>query len=155
MFETNNQKFKKSYGPFEINKDIEEITKCFCACGPFFPGVYGMMAYNTGKNADSFQRQPRFIGGGMLIFPRTIKLGLRDLSFVDHYNVEYAWNRGFGGKFPYRDNVYNVESLTLDIPNMSPDRITEIAKDIAHTQWNTDVVFKVFPSNRIFLVKRK
>ena len=155
MFETNNQKFKKSYGSFEINKDIEEITKCFFACGPHFPGVYGMMAYNTGKNADSFQRQPRFIGGGMLIFPRTIKLGLRDLSFVDQYNVEYAWDRGFSGTFPYRNSVYNLESLTLDIPNISPERITEIAKDIAHTQWNTDVVFKVFPSNRIFLIKRK
>jgi hypothetical protein len=155
MFETNNQKFKKCYGPFKIDKDIEEITKCFFACGPHFPGVYGMMAYNTGKNAESFYRQDGFCGGGMIVFPRTIKLGLRDLSFVDHYNVEYVWNRGFGGKFPYRGNVYNVESLTLDIANMSVERITEIAKDIAHNQWDTDVLFKIFPSNRIFLVKSK
>ena len=70
----------------------------------------------------------------MLLFPRTIKLGLRDLSFVDQYNVKYAWDRGFSGTFPYRNSVYNLESLTLDIPNMSPERITEIAKDIAHTQ---------------------
>ena len=155
MFETNNQKFKRCYGPFKIDEDIEEITKCFFACGPHFPGVYGMMAYNTGKNAESFYRQVGFYGGGMLIFPRSIKLGLQDLSFADQYNVEYAWNRGFSGKFSYRGNIYNVESLTLDIPNMSPDRITEIAKDIAHIKWNTDVLVKVFPSNRIFLVKRK
>ena len=155
MCKTNDEKFKKDCGPFEIDKDIEEITKCFFACGPHFPGVYGMMAYNTGKNANSFQRQPEFIGGGMLVFPNTIKLGLQDLSFVDNYNVEYVWDRGFSGKFPYRGNIYNVESLTLDINNMSIDRITEIAKDIAHKQWDTDVLFKVFPSNRIFLVKRK
>ena len=153
MCKTNDEKFKKYCGPFDIDEDTLEITKCFLACGPHYPGVYGMMAYNTGKNAESFYRQAGFYGGGMIVFPRTIKLGLRDLSFVDQYNVEYAWDRNFGGKFPYRGNIYNVESLTLDIANMSVERITEIAKDMAHNQWNTDVLFKVFPSNRIFLVK--
>jgi hypothetical protein len=156
MFETNASKFKKHFGPFDLDQNTQEITKCFFAHGPHFPGVIGMMACNgkTSKNADAFERQRGFYGGGMLLFPNHIQLGLRDLSFVDSYRMEHAWNRSFGGQFSYRGNVYNAASLTLDINNRSSDRLLEIAKDIAQTRWDTDVVLKVFPAGRIFLIKR-
>ena len=152
---SNEMQFKNACGPFEIDEDTLEVSKCFFPCGPHYPGMYGLMAYHNGKNAGSFEREEGFVGGGILLFPNTLKLGLRDLSFVDTYHVTYAWGRSFGGKFPYRERVYDVSSITLDINNMSIDRMLEIAKDIAHKRWDTDVVCKVCPSNRIFLVKRK
>lgn len=155
MCRTNSERFRKYHGPFEIDKDIEEITKCFLTCGPHFPGVYGMMAYNTDKNARKFNRAEGFHRGGILIFPTAIQAQGRDLSFAEEYVIDYQWGHHFYGQFRYRGKLYNSTSLTMDINNWSDRKVTEIAKDIAHIKWDTDVVFKVFPSNRIFLVKRK
>ena len=152
FFESNQSKFRKSCGPFQIEKNVLEVTDCFLWNGPYYPGVFGLMAEHNRPNASLFTRQEGFIAGGILLFPNTFKLGMRDLSFIDQYQIEYAWNRAFGGQFKYNGNIYNVESLTLDVSNRSIDRMLEIAKDISHNQIKTDVILKVFPVGRIFVV---
>jgi N-formylglutamate amidohydrolase len=155
MYQSNAEFFRKHNGPFEIDGDVLEVTNCFMRHGVHWVGTFGMMGSEIETNPLKFFRKQGFFGGGMIVFPNTIKLGLRDLSFVDKYNVHYAWDRAFSGTFPYRGHVYNLESLTLDIHNMSIDRVMEIAKDIAHNQWDTDLIVKMFPTKRIFVVKRR
>ena len=91
----------------------------------------------------------------MLVFPQVFQLGTRDLSFIENYHVQYAWNRSFIGQFIYNDQTYSSGSLTLDISNMSMDRMLEISKDIARKHFNTDVILKIFPTGRIFVVLNK
>lgn len=155
MCQSNEESFRKHNGPFEIDGDVLEVTKCFMRHGVHWAGTFGMMGSEISTNPLKFFRKNDFYGGGMIVFPNMIKLGLRDLSFVDKYNVHYAWDRAFSGKFPFRGHVYDLESLTLDIHNMSPDRVMEIAKDIAHNRWDTDLIVKMFPTKRIFVVKRR
>ena len=155
FFESNQSKFRKSRGPFKIEKDVLEVTDCFLRNGPHYPGVFGLMADHAHPNSSLFVRQEGFIGGGMLLFPNTFKLGMRDLSFIEQYQIEYAWDRAFGGQFKYEKNTYNVESLTLDIKNRSIDRMMEIAKDISHNHVKSDIILKIFPSGRIFVLLTK
>ena len=152
FFESNSSKFKRTSGPFVVEKGVLEVSHCFMRHGTSFPGVYGLMASRCAENEKKFSRQAGFIGGGMLVFPSSFKLGVRDLSFMDDYRVQYAWDRGFGGFFSYAGQTYGVSSITLDISNMSIDRMLEIAKDISRKQFNTDVVLKIFPADRIFVV---
>jgi len=155
FLESNQSKFRKSRGPFKIEKDVLEVTNCFLWNGPHYPGVYGLMADHNRPNASLFTRQEGFAGGGILLFPNTFALGMRDLSFVKSYQADYVWGRAFGGQFKYEKNIYNVESLTLDVDNRSIDRMLEIAKDLAHNQIKTDLVLKIFPVGRIFVVLHK
>lgn len=155
FFESNQSKFRKFCGPFQIEKDVWEVTDCFFRNGAHYPGVISLMAEHNRPNASLFTRCERFIGGGMLLFPNTFKLGMRDLSFIDQYQIEYVWDRAFGGQFKYNDNIYNVESLTLDVSNRSIDRMLEIVKDISHNHIKADIILKVFPSDRIFVVLNK
>ena len=152
---SNSAKFKRTCGPFVVEKGVLEVTDCFMRHGTCFPGGLGLMASRVDKNGEKFFRQEYFWGGGMLVFPQTFQLGMRDLSFVDNYSVQYAWTRGFSGQFIYNGQTYSAPSLTLDINNMSIDRMLEIAKDIARNHFNTDVVLKIFPAGRIFVVLNK
>lgn len=155
FFESNSVKFKRANGPFVIEKGVYEVSNCFMYHGTSFPGGIGLMAKQCAKNEENFIRQADFYGGGMLVFPQVFQLGTRDLSFIENYHVQYAWNRSFIGQFIYNDQTYSSGSLTLDISNMSMDRMLEISKDIARKHFNTDVILKIFPTGRIFVVLNK
>ena len=73
FFESNQSKFRKSCGPFQIEKNVLEVTDCFLWNGPYYPGVFGLMAEHNRPNASLFTRQEGFIGGGILLFPNTFK----------------------------------------------------------------------------------
>ena len=155
MCKTNDEKFKKYCGPFDIDEDTLEITKCFMRHGVHYAGYIGMMGSELGVNGKKFARTEGFHRGGVLVFPTSIQPQEQDLLFAEEYVIDYRWGHLFGGEFRYRGELYNATSLTMDINNWSDRKVIGTAKDIAHNRWNTDILCKVFPSNRIFLVKRK
>ena len=154
MCRSNEERFRKHCGPFVIDADTLEVTRCFMRHGVRWAGCYGMLGADRENNALKFSRTAGFEGGGILVFPNRLDRPPQDRPFAPHARAACVWGKEFGGKFPYRGNLYDCRSLTLDIARVPAECIAEIAKDAAR-RWDTDVLFKVFPSGRIFLVKRK
>ena len=145
---------KRSFEPWKIGNRVYDISHCFFTFGAHDPGYIGMMAQRSLKNHTKFTRQADYYGGGIVVLPASFKLGLRDLSFIEKYNITCHWDRAFYGYFPHNGQVYDVTSLTLDIANVSEARMLEIAQDIAHNQLQTDVVLKIYPDEqKLFWVK--
>ena len=145
---------KASDGLPQIEDKVFDVGRCFYTCGTHLSSFMRAIAQNGSTNHEKFTRAEGFYGGGMIVLPGAFRLRLRDLSFMENYGVTYRWDRAFGGYFPHNGQVYNITSLTLDIANVSEARMIEIAQDIAHNHFQTDVVLKIFPANRrIFWVK--
>lgn len=137
-----------------VGDHVFDVGHCFYTCGVHLTGLIQAIGQNGSTNHEKFTRAEGFYGGGMIVLPSAFRLRLRDLSFLENYGITYRWDRAFGGYFPHNGQVYNLTSLTLDIANVSEERMIEIAQDIACQQLQTDVLLKIFPARRkIFWVQ--
>lgn len=149
---TNQEKFKKLYGPFIIKAGVYDISKCFHPLGVGFLGVYGMYKYNqfVKNNIAAFQHDCGV--SGILVLPvgDDVLSSTLDTFLQCNNTPKTTYNLGnsFKGKFEHKGIHFNKNSITVDFKGADLNTLTSIALNLARRS----ILLKDLQTNTLLLV---
>jgi len=163
---TNDEKFRRQYGPYKLKNGAWDLTRCFHPMGPGFLGVYGMYEYGAKvkRNIAAFQVESKENISGVIVFPAAALIDTENCAAIikDYIqrnqtnDVSFTFGHSFKGKFSYEDKnskeiSFNERSVSIEIIGADNETLEGITFTLAHNSAQP-VLFKDFKAGSIHII---
>lgn len=114
-----------------------------------------MMCSSFGVNGDIGCNVPQDASGGIVVFSTEANVAqLFELKFNNYDLAGWTIGHYFNGRYTAKDgNIYDENSLSLELIGISTDTLLKIAEEICKDFQLESVLVKDYPSDRIIFVK--